>query len=178
LATVCDYVHLNPVRAKLLQPAQRLLEFPWTSLGGYLAAPPHRPAWLRVDRLLGEHGIPQDTAAGRREFEQRLEARRAAEGNEAEWRTIRRGWRLGPAEFKAALLERMTGKLGEHHAGELKRESAETQAGRIIQEELKRPGWRPGELLARPKSDPAKLAIAARLRREITQTLGIMNYKL
>ena len=38
LRTVCDYVHLNPVRAKLLQPAQRLLEYPWTSLGR---------AWLR-----------------------------------------------------------------------------------------------------------------------------------
>jgi len=171
LRTVCDYVHLNPVRAKLLQPAQRLLEYPWTSLGGYLAAPPHRPAWLRVDRLLGEHGIPLDTAAGRREFEQRLEARRAAENDEPEWRTIRRGWCLGPAEFKAGLLERMTGKLGDHHAGELKRESAEAKAGRIIAEELKRLGWRPGDLSDRPKSDPAKLALAARLRRETTLPL-------
>jgi putative transposase len=80
LRTVCDYVHLNPVRARdCCQPGQRLLEYPWSSFGGYLAAPPHRPAWLRVDRLLGEHGIARDTVAGRREFEQRLEARRAAE---------------------------------------------------------------------------------------------------
>ena len=27
LRTVCDYVHLNPVRARLLQPGQRLLEY-------------------------------------------------------------------------------------------------------------------------------------------------------
>jgi len=32
---------------------------------GYMAAPAHRPAWLRVDRLPGEHGIQKDTAAGR-----------------------------------------------------------------------------------------------------------------
>ena len=60
LRTVCDYVHLNPVRARLLKPEQRLLEYPWSSFGGYLAAPAHRPEWLRVDRLLGEHGIQQD----------------------------------------------------------------------------------------------------------------------
>jgi hypothetical protein len=65
----------------------------------------------------------------------------------------------------------MADKLGEHHAGELKRESAQTKAERIIREELKLLGWQPGELSQRPKSDPAKLAIAARLRRETTLTL-------
>lgn len=171
LRTACDYVHLNPVRARLLQPGQRLLEYPWSSFGFYLAAPPHRPAWLRVDRLLGEHGIGRDTAAGRQEFEQRMEARRAAAGDPAEWQTMRRGWCLGPAQFKANLLERLEGKLGEHHAGELKRESAEAKAERIIQQELKRLRWSPGEWSQRPKSDPARLAIAERLRRETTLTL-------
>jgi putative transposase len=28
LRTVCDYVHLNPVRAKLLQPEQKLRDYP------------------------------------------------------------------------------------------------------------------------------------------------------
>jgi REP element-mobilizing transposase RayT len=171
LRTVCDYVHLNPVRARLLQPGQRLLEYPWSSFGGYLAAPPHRPSWLRVDRLLGEHGIARDTVAGRREFEQRLEARRAAAGNPAERQAIRRGWCLGPASFKTELLERMAGKLGDHQAGQLKRESAEVKAERIIQEELKGLRWNAGELSRRLKSDPAKLAIAARLRRETTLSL-------
>ena len=77
LRTVCDYVHLNPVRAGFIAAADRLLAYPWSSLGWYLAAPKHRPNWLRVDRLLGERGIGQDTAAGRREFEVRMEARRA-----------------------------------------------------------------------------------------------------
>jgi hypothetical protein len=51
----CDYVHLNPIRAKLLAGEDRLLSYPWSSFPWYLAAPQHRPAWLRVDRLLGEH---------------------------------------------------------------------------------------------------------------------------
>ncbi|MBI4662400.1 MAG: transposase, partial [Verrucomicrobia bacterium] len=33
LRTVCEYVHLNPVRAKLLTPEQRLRDYGWSSLG-------------------------------------------------------------------------------------------------------------------------------------------------
>ena len=34
------------------------------------------PRAMRVDRLLGEHGIGQDSAAGRQEFERQMERRR------------------------------------------------------------------------------------------------------
>jgi REP element-mobilizing transposase RayT len=57
LRSACDYVHLNPVLAKLLEPEGWLLAYPWSSSPLYLAAQKHRPSWLRVDRLLGEHGI-------------------------------------------------------------------------------------------------------------------------
>src|SRR5438132_818869 len=50
----------------------RLLAYPWSSWLWYLAAPEHRPGWIRVDRLLGEHGIQQDSAAGRQEFKQKM----------------------------------------------------------------------------------------------------------
>jgi putative transposase len=63
--TACDYVHLNPVRAKLLKPDQRLISYPWSSLLWYMAASEHRPSWMRVDRLLGEHGLKRDNADGR-----------------------------------------------------------------------------------------------------------------
>ena len=76
LKTVCDYVHLNPVRARLLATEERLLSYPWSSLIWYLAAARHRPGWIRVDRLLGEHGMGKDNAEGRQEFERRMEARR------------------------------------------------------------------------------------------------------
>ena len=48
LRTVCEYVHLNPVRAKLLQPQQPLREYRWSSWPAYLRPPGKRPAWLRV----------------------------------------------------------------------------------------------------------------------------------
>src|SRR2546427_553725 len=50
LRTVCDYVHLNPVRAKLLRPEEPLQNYPWSSYPEYLKGAAKRPAWLRVDR--------------------------------------------------------------------------------------------------------------------------------
>ncbi|MGO8926450.1 MAG: hypothetical protein ACLQU3_06110 [Limisphaerales bacterium] len=66
------------------------------------------------------------------------------------------------------LLELMEGKLGESHSGELHRETAEQRANRIIAEELASRGWPESELVTRRRSDPGKLAIAARLRSETT----------
>ncbi|MGH9352006.1 MAG: transposase, partial [Terriglobia bacterium] len=171
LRTACDYVHLNPVRARLLGPKERLLEYPWSSLVWYLAAPEHRPLWMRVDRLLGEHGIQNDTASGREEFERRMERRRWEETEEREWKPLQRGWVLGSDEFRAKLLERMEPHLGEHHSGRLRHESAEAKAERLIGEELKRAKWRASDLKEYPKSHQVKMAIAARLRRETTLTI-------
>ncbi len=171
LRTACDYVHLNPVRAGLLRSEERLVAYPWSSLMWYLSAPEHRPGWMRVDRLLGEHGLGPDTAGNRQEFERRMEARRWAETEGEALKVLRRGWCLGGGGFKRQMLKAMEGKLGEYHSGELRRETAEAKAGRIIAEELMRLGWKENDLATRRKSDPGKLRIAARLRRETTLTI-------
>ena len=44
LKTVCDYVHLNPARAKLLAPQEPLRQYLWSSYPFYVAAPSRRPA--------------------------------------------------------------------------------------------------------------------------------------
>jgi hypothetical protein len=49
---------------------------------------------LRVDRLLGECGIPKDSPAGRQRLEPALEERRGTEEGE-EFKPIRLGWFLG-----------------------------------------------------------------------------------
>jgi hypothetical protein len=77
------------------------------------------PRAMRVDRLLGEHGIGQDSAAGRQEFERQMERRRLEAIDEEALTPVRRSW---------------------HES----------------------------ELATRRRSDPAKLAIAARLRSETT----------
>ena len=104
----------------------------------------------------------------RQEFERRTEARSLEPGDEEALRALRRGWCLGSEEFRQKMLALMEGKLGENHAGELRRETAEQKASRIIGEELARRGWQESDLAARPRSDPGKLAIAARLRKETT----------
>jgi len=73
---------------------------------------------------------------------------------------------------------RANGKLGEHHSGELKRETAEAKAERIIREELKERRWMEKDLEERAKSDPEKLAMAARLRRETTLTIPAIAARL
>jgi putative transposase len=168
LRTACDYVHLNPVRAGLLKAEERLLAYPWSSLGFYLASPAHRPGWMRVDRLLGEHGLPEDSPAARQEFERRTEAQRLEPGDEEGLKALRRGWCLGSEEFKRKKLEALDGQVGQHHFGEMRLEVAQAKAERIIGEELCRLGWQETDLVSRRKRDPGKLEIAVRLRQETT----------
>jgi putative transposase len=78
LKSVGDYVHLNPARANLVAAAAPLKSFAWSSWPAYLLACSKRPAWLRVDRLLGAWGIPKDSPAGRQRLECGLEERQGA----------------------------------------------------------------------------------------------------
>ena len=171
LKTVCDYVHLNPARAKLLSARQTLSAYRWSSYGEYLKEPSRRWRWLRVDRLLGEHGIPKDSVAGRQEFENRMELRREAEDGQ-EFRGILRGWCLGGETFRKELLAQISEKRGAEHYGQEVRESAEEKADRIVKEELEKLGWQEADLIRRRKGDPEKLGIALRLRQETTMTLA------
>ncbi len=165
LKTVCDYVHLNPARAKLLKPEQALRGYRWSSWPGYLQAPGKRRAWLRVDRLLGEYRIPKDSAAGRRVLEQAVEERRAAESG-SDYKAIRRGWCFGEKPFRQELLAQMTERVGAEHFGEERMETAEAKAERIIVGELKRRKWREADLAELAKGHLGKVKIAARLREE------------
>ncbi|HWI58801.1 MAG TPA: transposase [Bacillota bacterium] len=168
--TGCDSVQLNPVRAHLLRPEDRWVAYPWSRLIWYAAAREHRPFWLRVDRLLGEHGIPENTAAGRAQLEAQMEARRAQEtapeALAALESSLARGWCLGSEALRQQLREPLEGRLGEHPAGALKLASAAAKAERIIAQELERLGGSPEQLARRPKCAPEKLARAGRLRAE------------
>jgi REP element-mobilizing transposase RayT len=168
LKAVCDDVHLNPVRANLIAPEQPLQSYRWSSYPLYLREPAQRPVWLRVDRLLGEWGVPMDTPASRVEFAGRMEARRRAEGA-GEYEP--EGWYLGNEEFRQELLARIDKLASPFHTGTDINESAHAKAERILQEELQSLRWGEQELAVHRKGDPRKLRIAARLRRETTMTL-------
>jgi hypothetical protein len=170
LRTVCDYVHLNPVRAGMLKPEEPLEVFRWSSYGEYLKGPGQRPAWLRVDRLLGEKGIPGDTGAGRKQFAALTEKRRAEESG-ADYEQLRRDWVLGSEEFRRELLAAVAGRVGPSHYGAERQETGAQKAERIVREELARLGWPEEELRGRAKGHPGKIVIARRLRQETTMSL-------
>jgi hypothetical protein len=170
LKSVCDYVHLNPVRAKLLKPEQALREYRWSSWPEYLKKPGKRIAWLRVDRVLGEWNVKEDNAMGRGHLEQGMEQRKELElsKTEEDWKKLRRGWCWGPKGFREELLEMIGEKRGQQHDGEELRESDEQKAERLVGEKLRQLGWTEKELKQRRKGDLKKARMAAQLRQETT----------
>jgi REP element-mobilizing transposase RayT len=177
LKTVCDYVHLNPVRGKLIRPGQPLEQFHWSSYPLYLAAPGKRPAWLRVDRLLGEWRIPKDSPAGRRAFAAGLEGRRREDTGETD-RRIERGWFAGNEAFRQELLAHVTRGPGVSHYGEVAQESVAARAERCVRGRLKALGWTEAALVARRKGDPAKVTLAAAVRAQTTMSLAWIAQRL
>lgn len=176
LKCVCDYVHLNPVRAKLLTAGTELKAFRWSSYGEYLKRRTARVNWLRVDRLLGEHGIPKDSPAGRKEFEKRMELRRATD-DAREFKGVVRGWALGSEAFRKELLAQMREKRGDHYGPEL-READAAHAEKIVRAELRQRRWTQASLGERRKGDPEKIKMALRLRQETTMTLKWIAQRL
>jgi putative transposase len=164
LRSVCDYVHLNPARAQVLAPAENLEIYGWSSYPAYLKPAHERPKWLRVDRLLGEQGIPQDNAAGRQELAGQMEKRRLEETT-SDYDSMRRNWCLGGEGFRQDLLAAAVERVGESHYG------ADRQQTGLVREEFQRLGWQEQHLPLLAKGDKSKVALARRLRQETTMSL-------
>ena len=170
MSTACDYVHLNPARAGLLRAEDPLRAYPWSSYPAYLASPARRPLWLRVDRVLGECGIPKDDQGGRKRFERIMEERRRRESPQ-QYEQMRRGWYVGAEAFRQGLLAEVEERRGEAHYGRELAESAEAKAERLIEEALKQLNWDEVRLQEEAKCHPAKIRLATTLRAETTVTL-------
>jgi REP element-mobilizing transposase RayT len=175
--TVCDYVHLNPVRAGLIAPEAGLESFGWSSYPAYLQPGSRRPKWLRVDRWLGEWGIARDSAAGRGQLSRQMEERRLEETS-SDYPAVRRGWCLGSEEFRQELLAAAAGRVGAGHYGADRRETGEQKAERIVCEDLKRRRWKEQDLPGLRKGDKDKVAVARRLRQETIMSLKWMARRL
>jgi REP element-mobilizing transposase RayT len=179
LRVACDYVHLNPARARLIGPEEPLETYRWSSYPAYLEGPRARPVWLRTDRLLREHGTEQDDRRGRLEFSRRSENQRLATNDAGTTGAVlKRGWRLGGELFLARLLDRLDGKLGENHFAQARIDATEVKAELIIQIGLKEIGWTEDNLRKEKKGAPEKVQIAKRLRSETTLSLKRIAQRL
>ena len=181
LRTVSEYVHLNPVRAKLIREEAPLSSYSWSSYPAYLQRA--RSSWLRVDRVLGEFGIPGDTSAGRQRFKKLMEQRRF-EADGKDYRALERGWCFGGEQFREELLAQVEGRIGPNHFGRERRESAEERGRRIVTETLADLRLRLAQFQLLPANAEVKVQLARRLRRETTlslkwiaQQLGVGSWK-
>ena len=100
------------------------------------------------------------------------------EEDDAQCNLVRRGWCLGDETFRQELLAQMRETIGAEHYGEERAQMAKAMAEQIIAAELKRRRWNEAALRTRPKGDPAKVALAARLRAETTMTVGWIAERL
>ncbi len=179
LKTLMDYIHLNPVRAKMVggQHGLGLLDYRWSSLAqGYGLPSGKRSKWLKVEEGLRIFDLP-DTAAGRRRFMQRLEERVRKEkqkecglpfeavckGGQS---TLRRGWFWGAQAFEE-WLRRKVRKGVSKPEGRALRMSAESkacheeeEAEQVVADGMKRLDLKESELASTYGSDPRKVAIA------------------
>lgn len=125
LGQVCHYIHLNPVRAKLVAP-EKAAEYPWSSLPKFAAK--ERPAWLEPATVLEQAGGLADTPAGWRKYGDYLDflASDGPSQRELAAAKMSRGWCLGTAKFRGEMrkeasalgmrfdLERFAGVEPEH----------------------------------------------------------------
>jgi len=107
LGEVCDYIHLNPVKAGILT-VEQLLQYRHSSYW-YLHHPQRRPKFLRPQTALECAGGISDNHEGRLLYANRLELEVATAIRSGGWqkrqRALCRGWAIGGAAFKAGLIK-------------------------------------------------------------------------
>lgn len=183
-ALLSDYIHLNPARAGLIRRKANLLDYRWSSLPWYVVRPQRRPAWLEVERVLGELGY-EDLALDRRAYAERLEQRAREGSDEEELKQMRRGWLLGGETFRDSVLDWLEKKTAKqrNQGRKLRREQSDAEHGerhaeRIIQEVLEALGMTAVELRAARKGDWRKRLIGDRVRRDTNVSLRWLSDRL
>lgn len=165
--TLSDYIHLNPVRARLLRKSPvRLEDFPWSSYPAFIGDV-KRPVWLETGRVLESCGM---TRSGYRQHMQRR-VQEVIGGSEAlagEWKTIRRGWVLGGEAFREKMLERieerMESRKRESYSGEEVKGHDRKRAEALLRKGLQALKVGQGEIQGMKTTDERKQALVWLIR--------------
>jgi len=106
LGQLVDYIHLNPVRAKIIG-LEQLAQFRWSSYRQFIRGLAERPAWLESADWRRTHGELADTAEGWASYQEHLAWLMADEGRQkaAAFETMSTGWALGSEDYRKAVLE-------------------------------------------------------------------------
>ena len=133
LAQVAHYIHLNPVRAKIVPP-ERVGEHRWSSL--YWFPRRDRPDWLVASTVLHESGGWPDSRAGWQHYAAFLavwvEEDPSARGEG--FARLSQAWSRGSTAFRAEVRHEITGRT--ERAGRFALLGADREAVRAAREEL------------------------------------------
>ena len=184
LGNLIDYVHLNPIRAGILNgTTQSLVDYPWSSLSrGYAVSPQKRPCWLKTDDGFGILGL-NDSVKGRRLYVQRLEdqARQGVNAPELSEHqslqsTLHRGWYWGSEQFREYLLKKVDAaairRNRNYQSAQMGRDHGQAEAEKIVQQGLEHFGLSEADLESLPGSDPRKVSIAGFIHQSTTTPQG------
>jgi REP element-mobilizing transposase RayT len=167
--TLSNYIHLNPVRARILGEGERLESYPWSSFPGLIGARSKRERWLEAQRVLGCYGCADDVQ-GRGRYESAIRSRVGMEQNggafsDEDLQAMRKGWCFGSETFRNRMLTLFEAgdDSGERSAdvdGGFARDHGVGTAAQLVLESLKIIGLKRSELDNLLKNDPRKIAVA------------------
>ena len=166
LLTLVNYIHLNPLRAGL-ETAERIGSYAWSSLCRFPKRK-SRPAFADVS-WMDYLGDVSDTNGGWTRYRNRLRLRTADNRKEIEEleKSMNRGWCIGTMAFKkavAAELKQPNGVMRLEH--EQLKEFNEQRWELYLAEALKALKKSEADATDDKLSDPWKLAIASKMKRE------------
>jgi putative transposase len=182
LAQVAHYIHLNPVRARVVR-ADQLAGFRWSSLHHFPSRA--RPVGLDPGTVLAESGGLPDTPAGWKRYRAYLALLAEEVPTERDQRFARlsRGWCVGSGEFRSALKRKLAGEAGfepNRFAG-LEPEERQREREAAWEEQLQAASKAMridlGKLPQR-KSAPEKVALAALVIRTSSVSNGWLAQRL
>lgn len=179
---VCDYIHLNPVRARVVEPTL-IATYRWSSLNHY--AGKKTPRWLDGPWLLQASGLSSG-AAGWRAYCTRLGVlmgdKRSRE--ELSSKRLSRGWCIGSKEFKKTMQEGVKEQLSrwrERRFSGLEPDERKEEQSRYWEDALQayaRAAEVDLDRLAGKKSAPDKVKLAAAMKTATSVSNGWLADRL
>ena len=179
LGMLCDYLHLNPVRASIV-PVERLGEWRWSSYR-WLRAKADRPAWLHAETALTEAGGLVDGPAGWAAYDRFLawQAEDGPAGKGPAYVSLSQGWALGTEKFRAALVKDFdlaaTARAWEVDGAH---EVRSLRCDEQLQACLRAVGQQRAQVTNEPKGAAWKIAVAAWMKQETDAPNGWLAERL
>lgn len=165
LARVVDYIHLNPVRAKIVL-AEQVTAFRWSSLPRFVRGP--RPRWLAAAGWLEASGL-RDTPEGWKAYVKHLIELSADPGKQEKFgfAEMSKGWAIGTSGWRKAVAKdhahlAITAGIARNELCDLKMVRWQD----VLNEAMRDAKKTMAEAKRDPKSAAWKISVAHRLRRE------------